>query len=262
MREAALAAGEFISAEARIFTPSMVRTKALHDLVSHVDTEAERIITGALRNTVPGATFFTEEETSRRETGDYTWYIDPLDGTTNFVHGIRPYAVSIALCHMEEPVAGVVFDITHNEMFSAVKGGGTWLNGEPVKVSETAGIDSSIIATGFPVKRFERLTEHLASLEHFIRNSRGVRRMGAAAVDLANVACGRYDAFWEYGLSPWDVKAGVLLVSEAGGVVSDFSGNRMGITGEEIVASNSILSDEVVNIVMGFFKGTSAAAPW
>ncbi len=258
MMQAAATAGRYISAEARTFTPSMVRSKAFHDLVSHVDTEAEKIITDELHDTVPGAAFFTEEETSRRETGDYTWYIDPLDGTTNFVHQVRPYSVSIALCQMEEPVAGVVLDITHNEMFTAVKGGGTKLNGNRVYVSETGETDSSIVATGFPVRRFERLTEHLACLEYFIRNSRGVRRMGSAAVDLANVACGRFDAFWEYGLSAWDVKAGVLLVREAGGVASDFKGNRVGITGEEIVASNRVISEEVINIVNRFFNSKNS----
>jgi len=245
-------AGHFIRTQAVSFNVDLVRSKAHHDLVSYVDTEAEKIIVNGLKDKIAGATFFTEEETSARSAGEYTWYIDPLDGTTNFIHGVAPYSVSIALTHHDEVLAGVVYDIPANEMFHAVKGGGAFLNGNPIKVSGVPSIDQSLIATGFPVRKFDRLTEYMKLLEYFIRNSHGVRRMGSASVDLAHVALGQYDAFYEYGLNPWDIMAGMLLVREAGGKVSDFSGNESLITGDEICASNFKISDELINIVKGF----------
>lgn len=245
-------AGEFIRGEAVSFNLDKVESKAYHDLVSYVDTEAEKIVVEGLKLLIPGASFFTEEETSERGSGEYTWYIDPLDGTTNFVHGVSPYSVSIALCRHDEVVAGVVYDVPSREIYRASKGGGAWMNGKRITVSETATVDKSLIATGFPVRKFERLAEFMKCLEHFIRNSHGVRRMGSASVDLAHLAMGKYDAFFEYGLNPWDVLAGALIVREAGGRVTDFSGREYPITGAEICATNGKISDEVLNIVSGF----------
>lgn len=244
--------GFFIRSEAAGFSSDKVKSKAYHDLVSYVDTEAEKMVIAGLADLVPGASFYTEEETSARGIGEYTWYIDPLDGTTNFVHGVAPYSVSIALCHRDEVIAGVVYDVPAHEMFYATKGGGAWKNGERLKVSETPALDKSLIATGFPVRKFERLPEYMKLLEYFIRNSRGVRRMGSASVDLAHVATGQYDAFYEYGLNPWDVLAGMLIVREAGGRVTDFRGNETPVTGEEICATNPLISEEVINIVKRF----------
>jgi myo-inositol-1(or 4)-monophosphatase len=245
-------AGFFIRNEAAEFTPDKVRNKDYHDLVSYVDTEAEKMIIAGLSDTIAGASFYTEEETSARESAEFTWYIDPLDGTTNFVHGVAPYSVSIALNHNDITIAGVVYDITTHEMFHAVKGGGAWLNGKRIKVTETPSVDGAIFATGFPVRKFHRLPEYMNCLEYFIRKSHGVRRMGSASVDMAHVACGKYDGFFEYGLSPWDVMAGTLIVREAGGRVNNFSGMESPVTGEEIIATNPIISDEVINIVKGF----------
>ena len=244
--------GYFIRTEAAGFSGDKVKSKAYHDLVSYVDTEAEKMVIAGLADIVPGALFYTEEETSARGIGEYTWYIDPLDGTTNFIHGVAPYSVSIALCHRDEVIAGVVYDVPAREMFYATRGGGAWMNGERIKVSATPSLDSSLISTGFPVRKFERLPEYMKLLEYFIRNSRGVRRMGSASVDLAHVACGKYDAFYEYGLNPWDVLAGMLIVREAGGRVTDFRGNETPVTGEEICATNPLISEEVINIVKGF----------
>ncbi len=245
-------AGSFISREAARFSSDAVVSKAYHDLVSYVDTEAEKIIVEGLSGIIPGASFHTEEETSAREDGEYTWFIDPLDGTTNFIHGVHPYSVSIALNHRETTIIGVVFDITAHEMYRATKGGGAWMNGKPLSVSDTSTVDKGLFATGFPVRKFHRLTEYMKCLEYFIRSSRGVRRMGSASVDLAHVACGKYDGFFEYGLNPWDILAGALIVREAGGSATDFRGNSESLTGEEIVASNRFISDEVINIVKGF----------
>jgi len=242
----------FIRTEAAGFSSDAVMSKAYHDLVSYVDTEAEKIIVDGLSDIIPGASFHTEEETAARETGEYIWYIDPLDGTTNFVHGVAPYSVSIALNHNGITIAGVVLDVTARELFRATLGGGAWMNGERISVSGTPVVDQGLFATGFPVRKFHRLTEYMKCLEYFIRNSRGVRRMGSASVDLAHVACGKYDGFFEYGLNPWDILAGALIVREAGGMATDFSGNDAPLTGEEIVASNLKISDEVTNIVKGF----------
>lgn len=247
-------AGFFIRTEAAGFNAGKVVSKAYHDLVSYVDTEAEKMIVTALTDLIPGSSFFTEEETSERGAGEYTWYIDPLDGTTNFIHGVAPYSVSIALNHFSETVVGVVYDIPAREMFYAVKGGGAWLNGESIRVSATPSVDRGLIATGFPVRKFHRLPELMNCLEYFIRNSRGVRRMGSASVDLAHVACGKYDGFFEYGLNPWDIMAGALIVREAGGTATDFAGNDKMLDGEEIVASNPVISGEVINIVSRFMR--------
>lgn len=244
--------GSFIRQEAATFSSEAVKSKAYHDLVSYVDTEAEKMLVSRLSEIIPGSSFFTEEETSQRSMGEYTWYIDPLDGTTNFIHGVAPYSVSIALNHHNETIAGVVYDITADEMFTAISGGGAWMNGTRIMVSETSSVDQSLIATGFPVRKFHRLDEYMRCLEYFIRNSRGVRRMGSASVDLAHVASGKYDGFFEYGLNPWDVMAGSLIVREAGGMATDFSGNASPMTGEEIVATNFGISDEVINIVKRF----------
>jgi myo-inositol-1(or 4)-monophosphatase len=246
--------GYFIRNEASTFDSTKVRNKDYHDLVSYVDTEAEKMVVEGLTEIIPGASFFTEEETEERGSGEYTWYIDPLDGTTNFIHGVAPYAVSIGLSHNEDIVAGVVYDIPAHEMFYATKGGGAWMNGARLKVSESVSVDQSLIATGFPVRKFGRLKEYMQLLEFFIRNSRGVRRMGSASVDLVHVASGKYDAFYEYGLNPWDVLAGMLIVREAGGKVTDFRGCESPITGEEICASNLKISEEVINIVRGFMN--------
>lgn len=247
-------AGNFIRKQSEAFNSELVKSKAHHDLVSYVDTEAEKMIVDGLKDIIPGASFYTEEETSARSSGEFTWYIDPLDGTTNFIHGVAPYSVSIALCKNNDVLVGVVYDIPAGEMFHAVKGGGAYINGSKIKVSESRTVDQSLLATGFPVRKFDRLKEYMVLLEYFIRNSRGVRRMGSASVDLSHVATGQYDAFFEYGLSPWDIMAGMLIVREAGGKVTDFSGNESSVTGDEICASNSYISEEVINIVKGIMK--------
>lgn len=256
-------AGLFISGEAAGFDPDMAKNKGLHDFVSYVDVEAEKIITKGLSEILPGSRFLTEEGTfiadkdansakgdsTMKNNSAYTWIVDPLDGTTNFIHGLPPYSVSIALREEEEMVAGVVYVITSDEMFTATRGGGAWLNGKRISVSEAAIIEESLVATGFPYKYFSRLDSFLKALAYFLKNTHGVRRMGSAAVDLAYVACGRFDAFFEYNLNLWDIAAGVLLVREAGGKASDFSGDESKLTGSETVAANNLLFENFRKIV-------------
>ncbi|MDR1056648.1 MAG: inositol monophosphatase [Prevotellaceae bacterium] len=237
-------AGIFMKNERVNFSLDKVESKGLHDYVSYVDKASEKLIVERLQGILPGAGFLTEEETVEQHTGNLTWIIDPLDGTTNYIHGLSPYAVSIALVSAGKPVLGIVYVIESDECFYAWEGGGTWLNGKQVKVSEVKRLSDSLIITGFPYKHFENMDNYMRRLEFFMTATHGVRRLGSAAADLAYVACGRAEAFYEYGLQAWDVAAGTLLVQEAGGAVSDYSGGNKYIFGKELIASNRFVYNE------------------
>jgi len=194
------------------------------------------------------------EEGGGHDTGaDFMWYVDPLDGTTNFAHGFPVFNVTLALEQAGELIAGVVYDPTRDEMFSAEKGSGAWLNGQKIKVSAASSIADSLVATGFPSRRrHQNVNVHfyyqLAMLSH------GVRRAGSAALDLAYVASGRLDAFWEFGLKPWDQAAGMLLVKEAGGLTSDMRGSELRVTSPHLLADNTVLHPEILRLFSGIFK--------
>ncbi|MBL7931243.1 MAG: inositol monophosphatase [Bacteroidia bacterium] len=245
-------AGSFIREERKNFSYGNVEVKGLNDLVSYVDRGAEEIIVNDLSKIVPEAGFIVEENTidSRKE---LNWIVDPLDGTTNFIHGIPCYAVSIALEKKGEIIAGVVYEVSRDERFSAEKGKGSFLNGSPIKVSERKTLSESLIATGFPIYNFTRLEQYLGALKFFMQNTHGLRRIGSAASDLCYLACGRVDAFFEYNLNPWDVAAGALIVKEAGGVVNDFSKGNNWLFGKEISASNPLLEEEFNTAIKKFF---------
>ncbi|MBS0011445.1 MAG: inositol monophosphatase [Bacteroidales bacterium] len=240
----ALRTGEFIKEEARTFDIDDARSKGIHDFVSYVDIEAEKKLSRELSALLPEAGFITEEGTAREGNTGLKWIIDPLDGTTNFMHGARVYSISIALEQDDTSLLGVILDVPSDELFYAYTGGGAWLNEKRIHVSGAENLDDSLVATGFPYKAYERLKSYLTCLEFFILNTHGVRRMGSAAIDLAWVACGRYDAFFEYGLNKWDVAAGILIIREAGGRASNFSGSINNIDGSEIVAANSKLFEK------------------
>jgi myo-inositol-1(or 4)-monophosphatase len=249
IEKAACEAGAFIRKEAGIFDISLKEKKGLNDFVSYVDKGAEKLLVERLSAVLPEAGFITEEGTSAKVGARYCWVIDPLDGTTNFLHGFYPYAVSIGLMDNEEVIAGVVYEVGKNETFTAWKNGGMWLNGNPVRVSEVPRLADSLIATGLPYSDFHRLDPYMESLTFLCKHSQGIRRLGSAATDLAYVACGRFDGFYEYGLHPWDIAAGIILVREAGGRVSDFAGNEKNLRGDEIVASaEPIFSEFLVSI--------------
>ena len=216
--------------------------------------ESEKLLVEKLGIILPEAGFLAEEGTSKKVGLIYNWVIDPLDGTTNFLHGLHPYAISIALKEHDEIIAGVVHEVSGNETFTAWKNGGAWLNGSAIHVSKASVLSDSLIATGFPYSDFSRLDSYMNCFTHFCKTTHGVRRFGSAAIDLAYVACGRFEAFYEYGLHPWDIAAGILLVTEAGGRVSDFSGNDKNLTGEEFLASNSLIFTEILEIVNKFMK--------
>jgi myo-inositol-1(or 4)-monophosphatase len=245
-------AAAFIMKESDRFDMNLMQTKGLHDFVSYVDLGAEKLLVEKLGKLLPGAGFIVEEGTSVKKGEKYCWIVDPLDGTTNYLHKLHPFAVSIALSEYDEVVAGVVFEAGGNETFSAWKGGGSRLNGNPIKVSSAPQLSNSLIATGFPYNDFSRLGNYLNCLQYFMKNAQGVRRMGSASVDMAYVACGRFEAFFEYGLKPWDVAAGTILIKEAGGIVSDFSGNLKNITGSEIIAANNLVYTDILEIVSKF----------
>ena len=254
VEQTAKAAGEFILSERKAFSTNKVEKKGHNDFVSYVDKGAEKLIVSALKELLPEAGFIAEEGTEEQDDNPLKWVIDPLDGTTNFIHGVPTFAVSIALVYAKEPMVGVVYEINQDEMFSAWKEGGCFLNGSCIQVSETPSVAASLIGTGFPYYDYHLLDQYLALFKHLMQHSRGLRRPGSAATDLAYVAAGRFDAFYEYSLSPWDVAAGVLLVREAGGTVSNFSNGDDAIFVKEIIADNGKIHNELRSLVARFMS--------
>lgn len=252
--EVARAAGTFIRSEAERFSAEKVERKGHNDFVSYVDRTAEEQIVEGLRKLLPDAGFLTEEGTEETTEEGLRWVIDPLDGTTNFIHGVPCFAVSIALLIDKEPLIGVIYEVNQDEMFSAWKNGGAFLNGEPIQVSSSPTVSNSLLGTGFPYYDYHLLDEYLALFKHLMQHSRGLRRPGSAATDLAYVAAGRFDGFYEYSLQPWDVAAGVLLVREAGGTVSDFDGKADAIFTKEIIATNALIDQEFSELLRKFMR--------
>ncbi len=226
-----------------------IEAKGAHDYVTQMDKLSERLIVAELEEILPQAGYITEEGTRSQTAKQYNWIVDPIDGTTNFIHSHPPYAISIALAENDKIVVGVVYEMGHDELFAAWLGGGAYLNGKRINVSLTA-YQTSLIATGFPYSNFSRMDDYMHTLTDIMRDTAGIRRLGSAATDLAYVACGRYDAFFEYDLKPYDVAAGSLLVSEAGGHVYDFSGKNDYIFGREIAATNHTLCTDFMNVIM------------
>jgi myo-inositol-1(or 4)-monophosphatase len=240
--------GAFIRIESHKITEASVESKSLNNLVSYVDKQAEQRFVDGLKDILPEAGFIAEEGTGERADG-YNWIIDPLDGTTNFVHGVPCYCTSVALVKGEDILLGVVLEVNRDECFAAWRGGGATLNGTPISVSTRAKLQDSLLATGFPYDDFGFESEYMDLLRELMHRTRGIRRLGSAAADLAYVACGRFEAFYEYGLNSWDVAAGILLVREAGGQVSGFHPSKDPVYDEEIVASNSAIHEELLEVI-------------
>jgi myo-inositol-1(or 4)-monophosphatase len=235
--KAARRAGAIINRATRDLDIVAVKEKAANDFVSEVDREAERVIIKTLRDAYPGHSFLAEES-GASGSSEYRWIIDPLDGTTNFLHGFPQYAVSIALMHRELVTQAVIYDPGRNDLFTATRGRGAFLNDQRMRVSRRASLKSGLVGTGFPFRQHEHIEAYLAILRDVMTNSSGVRRAGSAALDLAYVAAGRLDGFWEFGLSPWDIAAGALLITEAGGLVGDLQGESGYMKRGHIVAGN------------------------
>ncbi|PIQ34536.1 MAG: inositol monophosphatase [Bacteroidetes bacterium CG18_big_fil_WC_8_21_14_2_50_41_14] len=246
--------GHFIKSQVENLSNQDVIEKGVHNLVTFVDKESEKQIITALVPLVKDAGFIAEEQSNLPRGDEYNWIVDPLDGTTNFVHGIPLFSISIALMKKDELLIGVVYEINLKECFYAWKGGGAFLNGKPIHVSGTDKLDNSLVATGFPYYDYSLLDPYLSLFKDLMQTSRGVRRLGSAAVDLAYVACGRFELFYEYGLQSWDVAAGALIVQEAGGMVTDFKKGNQYIFGQQLIASNILIHSEFTCKLQEHFK--------
>lgn len=244
-----ISVGKFQLAEFVRFDRGSIEEKGLNDLVSYVDRESEIRLREGLQDILPGSGMIGEEYGAETGNGKYDWIIDPLDGTTNFTQGLPVFCVSVGLKYEDRIVFGVIYDPNRDELFHAIQDGGAYINGKPIRVASKPELRASVLATGFPYTVFDRMPAYMAALGDMMVSSRGVRRMGAAAIDLAWVACGRYDYFFEAGLNVWDVAAGGLLVLEAGGVVSGFLPGQDWLFGRFIAAGNPIIHGQAAEIL-------------
>jgi len=252
-KDLVLNVGSFIRSEASQFDNAKIEYKGLNDMVSYVDKEAEKQLVEGLKIILPEAGFITEEGTAHATDEDYKWIIDPLDGTTNFLHGLPVYSISVALMYQHTLVLGIVYEINKEELFYAHKNGGAFLNDKPIFVSPIKELNKSLLATGFPIHTFDQLGEYVELLQYFMKNTHGLRRLGSAAVDLAYVACGRVEGFFEYNLNPWDVAGGAFIVQEAGGVVTDFNGGNDYLFGKSIIAAGKV-NKELSSVIKGIWN--------
>jgi len=254
-RDAVRIAADFIRAQAGNVSGAQVEEKFLNGLVSYVDRQAEEILVSKLSKVLPEASFFTEEGTVTAAHGALQWIIDPLDGTTNFLHHLPHYAVSVGLRLENQLVLGVVEHVPLGIQYHARLGGGAYQDARPIRVSERQELREALVATGFPYHDFDRSSAWFGAMEAFMTNTRGLRRFGSAALDLAYVAAGHYDMFFEYGLEAWDVAAGALLVTEAGGRVSGFCDSVDFLSGGELLASSAAVYEQSREILMKHFHG-------
>ncbi len=249
VQDIAREAGSFIREEGKKISSSDVEIKSVASLVTYVDKTAETNIVAALKELIPDSGFVAEEGTATYNNERFKWIIDPLDGTTNFIHGISPHSVSIALMDGDELVLGVVYEVGLNEMFFAWKDSPAFLNGKEIKVSTSSKSVDTLIATGFPYYDFDRVEDYIEAMKQLMKNTRGIRRLGSAAVDLVYVAAGRFDAFFEHALHAWDVAAGVFILQQAGGKTTDFNGGENWLFGGEIVAASENYFPEFYGII-------------
>jgi myo-inositol-1(or 4)-monophosphatase len=246
-------AGRYIQNERKQISSEDVLTKGIHDFVTYVDKTSEQMIIQKLEQLLPHSEFLAEESGQKTGNNDLLWIIDPLDGTTNFIHQLPLFTVSIALYENQKPVAGVIYEPNLDECFYAWHKGGAFLNEIPIRVSETANLNNSLLATGFPYYDYQHLDAFMEFLKFTIKETRGLRRLGSAALDMAWVACGRFEAFYEYGLRPWDVAAGICIIEEAGGKTSDFHNGPNYLYGKEIIASNGLVHNELFEKIQEYF---------
>ena len=246
--------GQFLLKENRNLKQTDIETKSEHDYVTWADKASEKFLIENLSKVMPEAAFVAEESQSQRKDSRFCWIVDPLDGTSNYIHGLAPYCVSIALTDQEQEILAVIYEPNLKECFSTHAHSAAFLNGKPIRVSETKKLGNSFLATGFPSRDYSKLTEYMKLFEQLMFDTQGLRRLGSAAIDMAYVACGRFDAFYEYHLSAWDVAAGSLLVKQAGGKVNDFKGGTDYLFGKEIVCSNGWIQAELLGMIREYFK--------
>ncbi len=243
---AALKAGNFIARSMDRLDTLQVNNKAPQDYVTEVDQRAEQIIIETIRKAYPSHDFWGEESGFNDNGSESVWIIDPLDGTTNFIHGMPHFAVSIALRHQGDLTQAVIYNPMTQELFTATKGSGAQVNNRRIRVANRRSMEGALLGTGFPYRAEHNIDRYLESFRLLHPDTAGIRRPGSAALDLAFVAAGRFDGFWEFGLSPWDIAAGVLLVREAGGLVGDLSGGTTHMSSGNILAANPRLFDLMV----------------
>ncbi|HCR49614.1 MAG TPA: inositol monophosphatase family protein [Rhodothermales bacterium] len=249
--EAAIQAGNLIRMHAGRLSNEQIREKSLHNLLTVVDDEAQRLIMSLLMDAFPAYGFLAEEQTEHHnKPGNARWIIDPIDGTTNFAHGVPPYAVSIALQVEREVVVGVILDVSRDELFTAIRGDGFYVNGVRKEVSSYSTLQQSLLTTGFPFREWAHIDAYLEVLRHFMGTAQAVRRTGASVIDLAYLAAGRFDGVFKMGYEIWDVAAGGLMIEEAGGTVTDFLGGDTWLTGGRLVASNGLIHQQLLDGVV------------
>ena len=252
---AAMLAGEHILKNLGKISDDDVATKASSDFVTRIDKESEQLIINIIKHNYSEHHFLAEESIKEVDAGDYRWIIDPLDGTTNFIHKYPVFSVSIALEFRSEVVLGVVYDPLRNEIFTTEKGKGAFLNGNPFKVSSVSDLKNSLVTTGFPFRKKELIDPYLKVFKNIFYRVSDIRRAGSAALDLAHLASGRCDCFFEIGLSPWDIAAGSILIKEAGGIVTDFGGGPDYLLTGNVVSGTPALHGEILKEVQGVFAG-------
>jgi len=245
--------GGFLKNELKNINSKDIETKGLNNFVTYVDKRSEERIVNELKKLLPEAGFIAEENANLQKKEEYNWIIDPLDGTTNFIHKVPLFSISIALERNKELILGVIYEVNLQECFYAWKNGGAFLNGHQITVSNCSNLKDSLLATGFPYHDYNRLDPYLELFKELMKSTHGLRRLGSAAVDLAYTACGRFDGFYEYGLNSWDVAAGAIIVQEAGGIVSDFTGGDDFVYGAELVASSPDFNQEFLKIIKRHF---------
>lgn len=253
--EAAKRAGIILLENYGKLKPEDIEKKHVFDFVTEVDKASEKEIISYLKEYYPDHRIFAEESGKNQAKSDFQWLIDPLDGTKNYIHSIPNYGVSIALRYLDEIISGVIFVPPWEELFTASKDGGAFLNGEPIQVSTTDDLAASMLATGFPHDAKEYLDVYLDCFKHLFQQVSAIRRPGAACVDLANMACGRFDGFWEFKLNPWDIGAGILLIKEAGGIVSDPMGGDNYLSSGDVAAGNPVIYEKIIKIIRPFCEG-------
>lgn len=246
---AAKEAGHFIASQLENIDKLNIEEKGRNDYVSEVDKHAEQIIINTIRKYYPDHNIKAEESGEHKTPSAFEWIIDPLDGTTNFLHKFPQFSVSIAVTEKGRLMHGVVFDPLRDEMFSASRGQGARLNNYRIRVSEQKTLNNALLATGIPYYQFDYVDAYLESFKHFMMNTAGIRRAGSAALDLAYVACGRVDGYWELNLKPWDIAAGALIVMEAGGLVTDMVGGEDFLKSGNLIAANPKMLKEMAQTV-------------
>ncbi len=243
--------GEFIRLESASFDRNRIEQKQVfNNLVSYVDKESEKMLVNQLKKILPQAGFITEENTvEQSKEQEYSWIIDPLDGTTNYLHGLPLYAISIGLARNGKAILGVIYDIANQQCYHANQDSPAFLDDREITVSKIPSLSTSLLATGFPYYHSDKREDYLDIIKEFLNETHGIRRLGSAAMDLAFVASGKLEGFFEYNLHPWDVAAGIVIVQQAGGKVTDFRGGSEFLFGDQFCASNGLIHEEMLKVI-------------